>query len=234
MRKSRKRSSGRGRRNRKQILRTRLIIGGGIVLLAVVTIFLIVRKALDAGKTEKTEKISGEISQGSDLEGAPDMDVQLLTVNEYSRPGIALNQVEGVVIHYTANPGSSARANRDYFEGLKDSHTTKASSHFIVGLEGEIVQCIPTAEISYASNDRNSDTVSIECCHPDETGQFNTATYDSVVNLTAWLCKRFGLTSEAVIRHYDITGKECPKYFVEHEDAWDTFRADVEQKLAEL
>lgn len=234
MRKSRKRSSGRGRRNRKQILRTRLIIGGGIVLLAVVTIFLIVRKALDAGKTEKTEKISGEISQGSDLEGAPDMDVQLLTVNEYSRPGIALNQVKGVVIHYTANPGSSARANRDYFEGLKDSHTTKASSHFIVGLEGEIVQCIPTAEISYASNDRNSDTVSIECCHPDETGQFNTATYDSVVNLTAWLCKRFGLTSEAVIRHYDITGKECPKYFVEHEDAWDTFRADVEQKLAEL
>ncbi|MDD3340388.1 MAG: peptidoglycan recognition family protein [Lachnospiraceae bacterium] len=234
MRKNRKRSSGRGRRNRKQILRMRLIIGGGIVLLAVIMIFLMVRKAMDAGKTEKTEKTSEGTSQEAGLEGAPDMDVQLLTVNEYSRPGIALNQVNGVVIHYTANPGSSARANRDYFEGLKDNHTTKASSHFIVGLEGEIVQCIPTAEISYASNDRNSDTISIECCHPDETGQFNTATYDSVVNLTAWLCKRFGLTSEAVIRHYDITGKECPKYFVENADAWDTFRADVEQKLAEL
>ena len=93
-----------------------------------------------------------------DWTGAPELDVELLDVNEYSRPGTTLKQVNGIVIHYTANPGSSAMANRDYFEGLKDAHTTKASSHFIVGLEGEVVQCIPTTEIAYASNDRNGDT----------------------------------------------------------------------------
>lgn len=74
----------------------------------------------------------------------PDIDVELLTVNEYSRPGLSTNEITGIVIHYTANPGSTAMENRDYFEGLKDSHITQASSNFVVGLDGEIVQCVPT------------------------------------------------------------------------------------------
>lgn len=163
----------------------------------------------------------------------PAMDVELLTVNPYSRPGTALTKVKGVVIHYTANAGSTAIANRNYFEGLKDSHTTKASSHFIVGLDGEIVQCIPTAEISYASNNRNKDTISIECCYKNEDGSFEQQTYDSVIQLTAWLCKKFGLTSKDVIRHYDVTGKLCPLYYVQHEDAWKQFRKDVDRYLKE-
>ena len=36
----------------------------------------------------------------------PPLEVQLLTVNEYSRPGIPLEQVYGIVIHSTANPGT--------------------------------------------------------------------------------------------------------------------------------
>lgn len=157
----------------------------------------------------------------------PPLDVQLLTVNEYSRPGIPLEQVNGLVIHYTANPGTSAKDNRDYFEGLKNSHVTKASSHFIIGLDGEIVQCIPCNEWAYASNERNEDTISIECCIPDESGEFTRQTYDSLVELVSWLCFRYSLTEEDLLRHYDITGKNCPKYYVEHEDAWNTFREDV-------
>lgn len=164
-------------------------------------------------------------------ENRPELDVELLTVNPYSRPGTALEKVNGIVIHYTANPGATAIANRNYFENLKDTHTTKVSSHFVVGLEGEIVQCIPTAEIAYASNDRNSDTISIECCYKNEDGSFEQATYDSVIKLTAWLCAKFGLTSEDVIRHYDVTGKLCPLYYVEHEDAWAQFKKDVDTYL---
>ena len=78
----------------------------------------------------------------------PDIDVELLTVNEYSRPGLSTNEITGIVIHYTANPGSTAMENRDYFEGLKDSHITQASSNFVVGLDGEIVQCVPTWEVA--------------------------------------------------------------------------------------
>ena len=161
----------------------------------------------------------------------PEMDVELLTVNPYSRPGTKADRINGIVVHYTANPGATAMANRNYFEGLKDSHVTRSSSNFIVGLEGEIIQCVPTWEVAYASNDRNHDTVSIECCHPDESGKFTDATYRSAVQLCAWLCLKFDLGPEDVIRHYDVTGKECPRYFVQHEDAWEAFRADVGKAL---
>ena len=161
----------------------------------------------------------------------PEITEDYLTVNSYSRPGIKLDAVNGIVIHYTANPGSTAKQNRDYFENLKTTHTTKASSNYIVGLEGEIIEVVPPDEMSYASNSRNSDTIAIECCHPDETGKFNDATYDSLVNLVAWLCEQYDLGTDAVIRHYDITGKSCPKYFVDNEDEWKKFLENVEKKL---
>ena len=61
----------------------------------------------------------------------------LLTANINSRPGITLEKVKGIVVHYTANPGTSAKANRDYFESRKnceDKAEYKVSSHFIIGI----------------------------------------------------------------------------------------------------
>ena len=153
----------------------------------------------------------------------------LLPVNEWSRPGTALEKIDAVVIHYVGNPDTTAQANRNYFASLSSGEEgIYASSHFIVGLEGEVLQCIPLTEISYASNTRNSDTVAIEVCHPDETGKFSAVTYDRVVELTAWLCREFRLKPEKdVIRHYDVSGKVCPKYFVEDPEAWEQFLEDV-------
>lgn len=149
---------------------------------------------------------------------------QFLTVNPYSRSGDKLGRIKGVVIHYTANPGSTAQNNRDYFENLKDKHTTSVSSHFIIGLQGEVIQCVPLNEIAYASNNRNSDTISIECCHPDISGKFNDKTYNSLQTLVKSLMDTYHLNSNDIIRHYDVTGKNCPKYFVEHEDTWTQFK----------
>ena len=119
--------------------------------------------------------------------------------------------------------------NRHYFA----KEDTQVCSHFVVGLEGEAVQCLPLWERSAASNHRNRDTVSIEVCHPDDTGEFNAATYDTVVALTAWLCRTGGLDATAVIRHYDVTGKACPLYYVEHEEAWQQLLEDVAAQLEE-
>lgn len=161
---------------------------------------------------------------------------ELLTENPWSRPGTPLEEIRGVVIHYVGNPNTSAAANRNYFESLKDgAEEIYASAHFIVGLEGEVVQCIPLTEWAYASNSRNGDTVSVEVCHPDETGEFSQVTYDRAVELTAWLCKEFHLDpAEDVIRHYDVTGKLCPLYYVEHPEAWDAFLQDVAAAVEEL
>ena len=146
-----------------------------------------------------------------------------------SRNGKSLKQVRGVVVHYVGNPGTTAEQNRGYFNKM----TTTVNSHFIVGLEGEILQCVPLWEQSCASNDRNGDTISIETCHPDESGQFNDSTYKSLVRLTAWLCSEFDLSAEDVIRHYDVTGKQCPKYYVENPKAWENFKSDVQKGIEE-
>lgn len=160
----------------------------------------------------------------------PDIRKMFLTKNNNSRPGIPLKSVNGIVIHYTANPGTDAEANRDYFEGRKDEadiNANKVSSHFIIGLDGEIIQCIPLNEIAYASNDRNVDTISIECCHPDSSGRFSKKTYKSLVHLSAWLCGKFHLGRANIIRHHDITGKMCPLYYVKHEDAWLSLKKSI-------
>lgn len=172
--------------------------------------------------------------------GLPGADVDLpdyvvedfLTVNPYSRPGTPLKKIEGIVIHYVGNPDTTAEANRNYFESLQDGREgVYASAHFIVGLSGEVVQCVPLTEISHASNDRNCDTIGIENCHPDETGEFSDVTYNRLVEFTAYLCNEFDLNEQDVIRHYDVSGKICPKYYVEHEDAWEKFLIDVKVEL---
>lgn len=151
-----------------------------------------------------------------------------LTEDGESRTGEKLDAVRDLAIHYVANPGTSAAANRNYFEG-PDSNS---SSHFIVGLEGEVLALIPTDEKSCATNERNSDTISIEVCHPDESGLFSEVTYESLIRLLAYLCTEFDLTEENLIRHYDVTGKMCPRYYVEHPEAWDALKADVKEALA--
>ncbi|MBP3876338.1 MAG: N-acetylmuramoyl-L-alanine amidase [Lachnospiraceae bacterium] len=167
------------------------------------------------------------------FQGCPERIVKLLTPNPYSRSQDRLESVNDIVIHYVGNAGSSAMENRDYFESLQDG-STSASSHFIVGLEGEIVQCVPLSEIAYATKNRNVDTISIEICHPDADGKFSDVTYRSAIRLTAWLCKAFGIGPEHVIRHYDVTGKLCPLYYVEHRDAWEQFLADVKTEYEQI
>ena len=155
--------------------------------------------------------------------------------NIFSRPDVGRQRVDKIVIHYVANPGSTAKNNRDYFDSLADQDPQKsgssASSHFVVGLEGEVIQCIPVNEIAYANAPLNNTTVAIEVCHPDDSGKFNDATYESLADLTAFLCRQLKLTPKDVIRHYDVNEKLCPKYYVEHKDAWEQFLKDVKTAM---
>lgn len=229
-RKNYRRRDYRKRDRRKE--RNRRVAVFGLLFLCILFVIGAVKLGVDKVQRARDEKKLEQLAkENGQFVGAPPFDVELLDVNEYSRPGIPLDKIKGIVVHYTANPGSTAQENRNYFNGLKDSHETKVSSHFVIGIDGEIVQCIPSSEIAYASNSRNSDTLSIECCHKDETGEFTKETYNSLVSLVGWLCQRFGLTSEDVIRHYDVTEKICPKYFVDHPDAWEQFKKDVDAQI---
>lgn len=153
-----------------------------------------------------------------------------LPVNPYSRPGTKRREVRNIVVHYVANPKTTARENRNYFASMAEESAEErrsVSSHFIIGLEGEILCCVPVQEVAYANYPRNEDTISIECCHPDDSGKFTRETEDSLIKLVSWLCQSLDLKASDVIRHYDVSGKNCPKYYVEHEDAWTALRKRI-------
>jgi len=221
---TKERIRARKKRRRKDMLMHIFVCSAGmIIFLCVLAVVLKIVAPTPAGSEKK--------GLSKYIENPPVYREQLLTINEYSRPGTPLEKVRGIVIHYTANPGTTAQQNRNYFEGLAESKETKVSSHFIIGLAGEIILCVPLDEIAYASNERNIDTISIECCIDNEAGKFNEYTYNALIELTAWLIGEYDLELEDVIRHYDVTGKNCPKYFVEHESAWDDFKLDVEKYI---
>ena len=159
--------------------------------------------------------------------GHPDWTEDFLTPNEYSRPGDPLSNVNSIFVHYTANPGTSAAQNRSYFESLKDTQERSASAHFIIGYNGEIIQCIPLDEIAYAVQTRNEDSISIECCFLAENGAFTQETYNSLVSLLSWLTDAYDLNVDDILRHYDCGGKKCPLYYTEHPDAWEQLKQDV-------
>jgi N-acetylmuramoyl-L-alanine amidase len=167
-----------------------------------------------------------------------------LTKNKYSRPGVLLKSVKGIVIHWVANPGTSAMANRNYFEGLKDQPPNKytfASAHYIIGIDGGVIRCVPDREVCYhvgadrynneafrrLSSYPNNCTVGIELCHPKADGQFSDDTLYSCRELASSLLSQYGLGENDVWRHFDVTGKVCPKYFVEHAVEWDAFKASL-------
>ncbi len=158
----------------------------------------------------------------------PEISEQILTINEWSRPGKKIKELDYIVIHYLGNPRTTAQENHDYFESLKTLQNVSMSANYVVGLEGEIIHCVPDDEVAYASNKMNSYSISIENCHPDETGVFNQATYDSLVHLTAYLAEKYGIDRDHIIRHFDVTGKDCPKDFVDNPDKWVKFKDDVE------
>ncbi|MBE6023807.1 MAG: N-acetylmuramoyl-L-alanine amidase [Cellulosilyticum sp.] len=158
----------------------------------------------------------------------------LLTPNRYSRPGQKLTKMKKIVVHWVGNATSTAKANRNYFESLKDKKIY-ASAHYIIGLQGEIIQCIPENEIAYHATTANPYSIGIENCHPDWSGKFNEKTYKSLIKLCADICKRYNLNPEQdIIRHYDVSGKVCPKYYVENEAAWNVLKSDVKKQLESL
>jgi N-acetylmuramoyl-L-alanine amidase len=171
----------------------------------------------------------------------------LLTVNPFSRPGKKLEGVKALVIHWVANAGSTAKQNRDYFESLKGQPLNNAgarfaSAHFIAGISGEVVQCLPTEEMAYHAGAKtytpkalgrlghypNNCTVGIELCHPAADGKFTDETLQAAAELCALLCVQFGLDPlRDIWTHHGITGKNCPKRFVEHPEEFEDFKRDA-------
>ncbi|MFA7030555.1 MAG: peptidoglycan recognition family protein, partial [Candidatus Cloacimonadaceae bacterium] len=179
-------------------------------------------------------RVVGEMGSGCDVA----ITQELLTPNEYSRPETKLQTIKAIVLHWVANPNSTAKNNRNFFENRKNGRTGYGSAHYIIGLEGEIIQCIPDDEMAYHVGAKqytnyakthlgtmpNNCTIGIELTHIDWEGTFQETTLNSAICLCRKLLFAYGLNKENIIRHYDVTGKDCPKYFVDNDDEFEKFK----------
>jgi len=142
---------------------------------------------------------------------------------------------KGVVIHYVANPGSSALGNRNYFE-----NAGTASAHYIIDISGEIIRAIPDNEVAWhagrsfgarwdaMAKTNNSRYIGIECCHPDSGGKYSEATRTALKELVAQLYQKYGFNPKTdIFRHYDVCGKQCPLYYVNNPSEWDKLKAEI-------
>ncbi len=180
----------------------------------------------------------------------------LLTVGKYSRPGVPLDSVTGLVIHWTAMPGQDPDGVRHYYESDEAAAEHYGSAHYVVGIDGEIVRLITEDEMAYHVGSSTPDpssgriytdlarslfpgfcepttspnhvTLGIECSIPDQTGRFSLSTMISVVELATEICQRYELGSMRLLRHYDVVGwKPCPLWYVNNPIEWINFKREI-------
>lgn len=149
------------------------------------------------------------------------------------RPGHAMSP-ETITIHNTGNPSSSARNERDW---LTNPSNDRTASFHIAADEHEAIECIPLDENAWAAGDGsngpgNRTSIHVEIC---ESGNY-TQTLDNAAQLVAKLLKERGWGVDRLRRHYDWTGKVCPRLMYDGGKwtGWKAFVNMVEYKLKAL
>ncbi|MBU8785413.1 N-acetylmuramoyl-L-alanine amidase [Bacillus glycinifermentans] len=162
-------------------------------------------------------------------------------VNQYTRPGLKLAGVKGIVMHWTATPGASALNERNYFNGTCIADKRYASAHYFVDRK-EAQLIIPENEVAYHAHDQNrcyvsflkpnanTKSISVEMC-VEKDGKIHSQTIQNAAELVADLCKRYGLSTNKIVRHYDVTNKNCPAPWVSDSSQLTAFRKKVDSLL---
>lgn len=142
-----------------------------------------------------------------------------------------------LVIHFTANDGDNATNNGKYFK----NNVVKSSAHYFVD-DDTIVQSVEEDYVAYSVGGKklnsggiyhgvvtNYNSISIELCDTVKDGKYNVSakTRANAIELAKDIVKRHNIDKSHVVRHYDITGKMCPKYYVDDVNEWKAFVDDI-------
>jgi len=151
-------------------------------------------------------------------------------------------KIKYLVIHYTGNDGDSAASNARYFH----SNVVKTSAHYFVDGK-EIWRSVPDLVTAYAVGGEkyasaeqtgggtmhgiitNTNSLSVELCDPVWGGGIlpSEAVLENAAALCRQLMEQYSIPLENVYRHFDVSGKLCPAYFVDAK-AWAEFKDRLE------
>lgn len=132
-----------------------------------------------------------------------------------------------IVVHWTSNQGDTAKNNADYFA----RESVGASAHYFVD-ENEVWSSVPPDCVAWHCGAktykhpycRNSNSVGVEMCLTGKGYVIRRGTIERAVQLVRALMAQYNIPIENVVRHYDVTGKNCPGPFVEDPTLWTDFK----------
>lgn len=131
--------------------------------------------------------------------------------------------IEYIAVHYTANVGDKAISNCKYFART----VTRTSAHYFIDREGNIAKSVNMNRIAWSVGDlvMNGKSVSIELC--DIVNQGVSSKQKTALKKLITAIYRKCPNIKDIIRHYDVNGKMCPKYYVENPDKWIKLKKEV-------
>lgn len=151
----------------------------------------------------------------------------------------SVSKIKYIVIHFTANDGDTDESNAKYFK----RKNIKASAHMFVDNDSVTIS-VPdtvvawsvggsryknyksTGGAKYYGKCTNNNSINIEMCDTIKDGKIMASekTMQNTAELVKWLMVKYNVPIENVIRHFDVTGKSCPAYFVD-QNSWNNFKA---------
>lgn len=154
------------------------------------------------------------------------------------------NVIEWIVIHYTGNDGDKSWNNANYFQ-TPLPEKNKASAHYFVD-DTEIWRSVPDNYAAYSVGSKtgpdkskgggkyynkctNFNSINIEMCDTNRNGTYDVTerTVANTLELTRELMNKYGIPLDHVIRHFDVTGKECPKYWIKDSEWERCFKSKI-------
>lgn len=150
----------------------------------------------------------------------------LTEVNRTVKPS---REIKYIVVHYTGNKGDTAYNNTKYFKTVRRG----ASAHYFVD-ETEVWQCVEDKDVAwhcgtngkyYHSDCRNANSIGVEMCNSVSK---NEAVERNTAELVRYLIKKYKLNSDRILRHYDVTQKQCPLTMID-ENEWQKFKENLKE-----
>ena len=158
------------------------------------------------------------------------MKKELLKNGHRCRPGGQFEKTS-LTIHSTGNPASSAQNERDWLDN--PSNRREASWHYVVDEKG-VIQAIPDEEEAWHCGNTigNRFSIGLEICE----GGDREKTLRNAVNFAVQKMKEYGFTLTDIVRHYDWTGKNCPRILIDKKYIkdgmdWEWFMKEIESRL---
>lgn len=148
------------------------------------------------------------------------------------------NNVLGIVIHYTGCKGDTAKNNVNFFATYNER---SAGAHLFIDAKGYCAKSVNLNEVAWSVGDsrnghgtmfntlNNTNTVSIELC--DFIGHDITAKQKAKLIKVIKYIKKYCPNVKYIVRHYDITTKCCPEYYVSHKDKWFKLQKELLQYI---